>query len=193
MIRINLLSVERRAQKSAALDSAQRITLLCSLILVGSAIAIGYWFWSLRAESTQLDQDIAAARQETARLATVLRQVERFESRKQQLEQRVLLIEQLRKGQSGPVHLLDQISRSLPDRMWLTQLKQEGTALTIEGRASSLTALSDFVGNLEASPFFKRPVEIMDSQLDPQPQGELIKFVVKAEFATPAAAEAPGA
>ena len=59
------------------------------------------------------------------------------------------------------------------------------SGLTIEGRATTLTALSDFVGNLEGSRYFKRPVEIVNSQLDPQPQGELIRFSVKAEFAAP--------
>ena len=42
-------------------------------------------------------------------------EVEQFEAQKQQLQQRVSLIEQLRKGQTGPVHMLDQISRALPN------------------------------------------------------------------------------
>ena len=34
------------------------------------------------------------------------------------------LIEQLRKDQTGPVHMLDQISRALPPMLWLTEMKQ---------------------------------------------------------------------
>ena len=37
-----------------------------------------------------------------------------------------MLIEQLRNGQTGPVHMLDQISRALPPMLWLTELKQAG-------------------------------------------------------------------
>ena len=77
-----------------------------------------------------------------------------------------MLIEQLRKSQTGPVHMLDQISRSLPPMLWLTALKQDDTAITIDGRCTSLTALSDFVANLEATGYFKKSVEILSSQLE---------------------------
>ena len=39
------------------------------------------------------------------------------------------------------------------------------TTLTIEGRCLSLTSLSDFIGNLEASRYFMRPVEIVESEV----------------------------
>ena len=52
--------------------------------------------------------------------------MQQFEQRKAQLQQRVALIEQLRKSQTGPVHMLDQISRALPPMLWLTELKQAG-------------------------------------------------------------------
>ena len=41
----------------------------------------------------------------------------------------------------------------------------------MDGRTTSLTALSDFVANLEASGWFKKPVEILDSQVDQTAQG----------------------
>ena len=77
------------------------------------------------------------------------------------------LIEELRKGQSAPVHMLDELSKALPEMLWLTQVKQDGGDLTIEGRCTTLTALSDLVGNLEGSGYYRRPVEILDSQVEP--------------------------
>ena len=197
MIRINLLAPgrEHAKRKAPGLPLAQRVTIACSLILVGAGLGILWWWWALDRQSTQLDADIAAAQRETARLKTLITQVETFEQQKQQLQQRVALIEELRQGQSIPVHLLDQLSRALPDMLWLTDLKQDtGGDLTLEGRCATLTALSDFVGNLEQSTYFTRPVEIIDSQVEPAapPAGELIKFSVKARFA-PAAAPAPAA
>jgi type IV pilus assembly protein PilN len=107
----------------------------------------------------------------------------------------VSLIEQLRKGQTGPVHMLDQISRSLPQMLWLTELKQTGSEVVIDGRCTTLTGLSDFVANLESSGYFKKSIEIVSSQTEPMPQppGELIKFSIKAIFQPPnqAAAAAP--
>ena len=88
------------------------------------------------------------------RLRTVIQQVQQFEQRGAQLQQRVTLIEQLRKGQTGPVHLLDEVSRALPDTMWLLELRQSDTEVIIEGRCTNLNALSDFVSGLEVSNLF---------------------------------------
>ena len=54
-------------------------------------------------------RDIARGRARDQQLRSVLAQVQKFEARKAQLQQRVTLIEQLRNGQTGPVHVLDQI------------------------------------------------------------------------------------
>lgn len=190
MIRINLLVVDReRAKRRAKFQLGQKVTVGCSLILVAAALLVGWWYWSLENQSAELDQRILDAGNETVRLQALIQQAQQFEQRRAQLQQRVTLIEQLRNGQSGPVHLLDQISRSLPDTMWITAMKQSGADVVIDGRCLSLTALSDFVGNLEASTFFERPVEIIDSQVETagptQASTELIRFSVRAKFIAP--------
>ena len=188
MIKINLLTVER-AKKKAPFQFAQRLTLGCSLILILAVLFVGWRFLSLTKESARLDSEIAAAEQETTRLRSILAQVQQFEQRKTQLQQRVTLIEQLRKEQADPVHMLDQISRALPPMLWLTQLKQSPSSseVVIDGRCTTLTDLSDFVTNLEASGYFRRSVEIVSSQTEALavPPGELIKFSIKAQFQQP--------
>ena len=196
MIRINLLAVERERTKRTRvlIPAAQRVTIGASLILLATVLVIGWWYWSLRTESIQIDEDIAKAETETQQLRAVLGQVQQFETRKAQLQQRVTLIEQLRRGQSGPVHLLDELSRSLPDRLWLTSMSQKGETFTIEGRTTSLTALSDFVANLESSSWFKKPVEIVDSTVEQNAKaGDLVRFSVRAEFNNPEAPPPPPA
>jgi type IV pilus assembly protein PilN len=198
MIRINLLAVERERTKRprAVIPAAQRVTIGATLILVATALGIGWWFWSLRKESRDLDTGIARAETETQQLRSVLGQVQKFETRKAQLQQRVTLIEQLRRGQTGPVHVLDEVSKSVPDRLWLTSMIQKDKEFTIDGRTTSLTALSDFVANMEGSAWFKRPVEIVDSQVEQNAQsGDLVRFTIRAQFEnldSPAAAAAPG-
>jgi len=198
MIRINLLAGERERPKTKAavpFDIGQKVTLVGSLILVAAALGIGWWWWSLDREKARIASDISEAQRETARLQSILHQVSAFDKQKQQLQQRVALIEALRKGQSGGVHMLDEVSKALPEMLWLTQLKQDGGELTIEGRCTTLTALSDLVANLEHSRYFRKPVEIVDSQVDnAQTQGpELIKFALKATFAIPGMQPAPKA
>jgi len=191
MIRINLLAVERervRSKRVVLIPAAHRVTVGATVILVGTAALIGWWFLTLRQQSAQLDIDLTQAETETRQIRSVLEQVRKFESQKAMLQQRVTLIEQLRKGQYAPVHLLDEVSKSLPDRLWLSDLTQTGTEFTIGGMTDSLTAVSDFVANLEGTRWFKKPVEILDSQVQTDAKaGDLIKFQIKAQFNDPTA------
>ena len=190
MIRINLLAVERDRNKKKAVTlgtTGQKLTVGCSLIVILAVLFMGWRYWTIGHESTQLDEEIASAQQETIRLHSVIQQVQQFEQRKAQLQQRVVLIEQLRKGQTGPVHMLDQISRALPSMLWLTELKQVGPDVIIDGKCTTLTGLTELVSNLEASGYFKRSVEIVSTTTEAAtpPAGELIRFTIRAVFQQP--------
>lgn len=200
MIRINLL-VERRAVKavSKGFQAGQKITVIGSLLLVLTVGGLGWRYWALGQQEAEVAREVAAAQREEQRLAEILKQVLEFEARKKQLEQRVALIDELRKGQNAPVHMIDQISRALPEMTWLTSLTQKDYTLTLQGRCLSLTSLSDFIGNLEASRYFARPVEIIDSTVLPGDgkTPDLIQFTIRGTFQmagaeTPAAATAKG-
>jgi type IV pilus assembly protein PilN len=197
MIRINLLASERERTKKRAVTLGtvgQKLTIGCSLILILAALFCGWRYWTVTRESAQLDAEIAAAQQESGRLRSIIVQVQQFEQRKAQLQQRVVLIEQLRTGQTGPVHMLDQISRALPPMLWLTAMKQANAEVIMEGKATTLTGLSEFVSNLETSGYFKRSVEIVNTTTDPasQSSASLIRFTIKAVFQRPGEA-APAA
>ncbi len=188
MIRINLLAVERSAAKKtrgAVVTAAQRVTIGAALILLSTLVAIGWWYWALHTRAIRLDEEIAAGEVKAQQLRSVLAQVQKFETRKAVLQQRVTLIEQLRRGQSAPVHVLDEISKAVPDRLWLVSLGQRDKSFTMDGRTTSLTALSDFVANLEASEWFVKPVDILDSQVDQTAQGDLVRFTLRATSVNP--------
>jgi type IV pilus assembly protein PilN len=195
MIRINLLSVERaKTTKKIAFQSGQKLAIGCSLILILAVVFIGWRYWTVTRDSTRLDDEITKSQAETTRLHSIIQQVQEYEQRKAQLQQRVVLIEQLRKGQTGPVMMLEQISRSLPPMLWLTELKQAANNdIVIDGNCTTLTGLSDFVANLEASGYFKRSIEIVSTTTEilSRAPGELIKFSIKAHFQRPGEVEAP--
>ena len=189
MIRINLLTTERRTAKAAsskAFEPGQKMMVFGSLILVVVVAALGWRYWALGQQAARIEADIENARREEQRLAEILRQVKEFEARKAMLQARLDLIDSLRQGQNAPVHMIDQVSRALPDMTWLTNLQQapDGYTLTIQGRCLTLTSLSDFIGNLEGSRYFIRPVEIVDSSVvagnDKTP--DLIQFTIRGTF-----------
>ncbi|MAG71850.1 MAG: hypothetical protein CL471_16410 [Acidobacteria bacterium] len=192
MIRINLLTVQReRTRRRVGFDPAQKAAAACSVVLLATALGIGWWFWTMRQETAALAQEVALAQTETDRLSGVLEQVRDLESRRQQLQQRVALIEQLRQGQGQPVRMLDEVSRAIPEGLWLVEMVQDQAGLTIQGRTTTLTVLSDFIGNLESSGFFQLPVEMLDSQVEELTQSEVVNFSVRVQFLPPAVG-APG-
>jgi type IV pilus assembly protein PilN len=186
MIRINLLATERRAAKAASpgFQPGQKMMVIGSLVLVLTVVAVGWRYWAINQEKAQIAREIQTQQREEARLQEILKQVQEFENRRKMLEARVALIDELRKGQTAPVHMIDQISKALPDMTWLTSMQQNGYTLTIQGSCLSLTSLSDFIGNLEASRYFIRPVEIIESKTAPAANDgpELIVFTIRGTF-----------
>src|SRR5262249_61772908 len=99
MIRINLLAAERESKKKkATFQSGQKVTFACSLVLVLAGFVVGWRYLAISRESKKLDEDIAAAQTEATRLHGVIQQVQQFEQQKAQLQQRVVLMQQLRKS-----------------------------------------------------------------------------------------------
>jgi type IV pilus assembly protein PilN len=196
VIKVNLLTAERKVPKKRmvlAFGDGQKLIVGGSLVLVLGGLFIGWRYWTVMRDSSRLDTDIVVAQKEVTRLQSLLEQVQKFEDRKVQLQQRVALIEQLRNDQKGPVHMLDQISRALPAMLWLTDLKQTTVPneVVIGGRCTTLTGISDFVVALETSGYFKKSVEIISTTAEPldKPPGELIKFELRALFQRPGDAE----
>lgn len=184
MIHINLLPGSRAsATRFGAMDFGRRVTVACGVILLITVLVIGWRFWSLRQSDAQLTLELAAADAELQRLAPVLESLATLERQRTRLAERVDLVEALRDAQAGPVRMLDQISRSLPDGLWLSELRQSEDGVVVQGRAMTLIALSDFVANLESSGQVTPPVEIIGSQTEETPQGEVVRFELRARSA----------
>jgi len=210
VIRINLLAVERgKAKKKTTLDTGQQVLMGCGLILVLTVAGVGFRYFSLASALNQVKADVAREQVEQRRLAVILLQVQNLEDQRALADRKVKLIKQLRQDNTGPVHLLDEISRALPERLWLTELKQALPVATdpgvvevaMDGNVTNLTRLSDFIANLEASGYFKRETEIISTLTGPPPSGfigndDVTKFSIKARFQQPGASQpvtgAPG-
>lgn len=185
MIRVNLLAAEQHLAKAAAFSglSANKVHILGVLVVAACLAGAAYRHIDLQSQQTYADLQLQQAKEEEKRLKAVTEELARFEAQTALLQQRVALIEQLRKGQRSPVTLLDQVSRQLPDRLWLTQMNQAGAEVTLEGRTTTLTALSDLIGNLENSGAFTRPVEIVNTEVENgRGEADLMTFTVRASF-----------
>ena len=162
MIRINLLTEARAAatrKKSPFLPSGARLN---NLILLGGVAAgllyILIMFLVLNARSKNLDEEIARAQEEVARLKSIIDEVKGYEDKKASLEAKIQLINNLKTNQKGPVRLMDEISKALPDLVWLSELTVSGDQVSLKGRTLSPNAVATYLENLKKSPFFAEPV-----------------------------------
>jgi type IV pilus assembly protein PilN len=162
LIRINLLTEARAAaarKKSPFLPSGARLN---NLILLGGVAAgllyIGIMALILTSRSKNLDQEIATAQEEVARLKSIIEEVKGYEDKKASLEAKIQLINNLKTNQKGPVRLMDEISRALPDLVWLSNLTVEGDQVSLKGQTLSPNAVATYLENLKKSAFFAEPV-----------------------------------
>jgi Tfp pilus assembly protein PilN len=114
----------------------------------------GYKYYSLSSDMERLAAEIQQAEAELKKVEEDIRVANELEAKRARVQQQIDLIIQLKENQQVPVRLLDQISRNLPDFLWLTALSETGGGLTFTGKASTPTAYANFYNNLNASPYF---------------------------------------
>jgi type IV pilus assembly protein PilN len=135
---------------------------LNNLILLGGValglLYIGVMALILTSRSRNLDEEIARAQEEVARLKSIIDEVKGYEDKKASLEAKIQLINNLKTNQKGPVRLMDEISRALPDLVWLSELTVSGDQVALKGRTLSPNAVATYLENLKKSPFFAEPV-----------------------------------
>jgi type IV pilus assembly protein PilN len=97
----------------------------------------------LTVEITELEKDI--------------KEIDGLERQKERLLARMEIIEQLQKSRPEIVHLFDEISRQLPEGVYLTGMKQTGARVEIRGVAQSSTRVSALMRQIDASEWMMDP------------------------------------
>jgi type IV pilus assembly protein PilN len=191
MIKVNLLATTAGAAPPREwLPRNQRSTLWGLGMLLLSAAAAGGWWYVLHHQRTALDTRIAASEAELDRLKAASKLVDQLTARKNELTDRLALIDRLRDSKRGPVDLLQTLSSSVPDGLWLLEMKQSSTGVQVDGRAMSLTAVTDFAERMQNSGLFKHPVEILTTSTEVVEETNVVHFTIKAEPNPPATATA---
>lgn len=198
MIKVNLLATNPGAVAPKEwLPREQQSALGGVSVLVVTALALGGFWYFQGLQRAEIETQVSAAQAELVRLKDAASVVERTNARKTELTERLALIERLRASKRAPVSLLETVSYSVPEGLWLLEIKQAASSVQIDGRATSITAITDFTERLQNSGYFLRPVEIMSTATEAIEDTAVVRFVVKAEVVPPQspveAAAAPGA
>jgi Tfp pilus assembly protein PilN len=186
MIRINLLAAERPAakKKAAAAPGALKLYLFLAVFGGGAALLCGALWWIKSSALKELDGKIAQATQRQQQLQVIKKQVDDFEAKKRLLDQKVALIEKLQAEKGSAVRMLDEISKNLPDFVWLTDMTQTGPTVKFSGQSNSMNSVADFIANLQKSGWF--PKVELDTVTE---ANNVVTFTLTSTFQNPEAAE----
>lgn len=168
MIKINLVREGRAVRGAGAAPTAVAAAtagpgasnlnniLIVALLLLGVLAALGYWFVK-KNQLSERKETMALRETEAQKLEQVIKEVEEYQRQKESLQQRIDLINQLKQNQKGPVRIMDQISRDLPDLVWLDRMEITGGTITLAGRGLNPNAVALFVENIKNDPYFEEP------------------------------------
>ncbi len=151
MIRINLLPV--RAEKRR--EILRRHVFLAVGVVIALAAAIAAVHAMITSDIRDMEARIQERRAEIARLQTVIGEVREFRKKKRALEEKIQVIQKLEERQRGPVRVLYELARIVPERMWFERLRDSGGSVAVEGFAIDNQTIARFMTRMEASPLFR--------------------------------------
>jgi type IV pilus assembly protein PilN len=164
MIRINLLP--HRQIKRA--ERQRQFGLMAVLAAVAaSAIVFAGWTYLGAKKQFQLDRN---TRLETA-IAQLDKEIADIKGLKEQINnvlERKRVVENLQSNRSQAVVVLDELSRQLPEGLYLRSIKQTGNVITLEGIADTNARVATLVRNLSVSNWMESPslVEIKSTTVN---------------------------
>ncbi len=180
MIKINLVREGRAVRGAGAAPAAAAASaigagpanlnniIIGALLVLGLLLAGGYWFINKRELSNR--KEVAAQREaEADKLEAIIKEVDDYQKRKDSLQQRIDLINQLKQNQKGPVRIMDQISRDLPDLVWLDSMTIANGRVNLSGRGLNANAIALFIENVKNDPYFEEPSVGAMSQVSATP------------------------
>lgn len=94
---------------------------------------------------------------ETAKLDVALKEIQDLEATKAKLLSRMEVIQSLQQRRPQVVHLFDELVRTVPEGIYLSEIKQVGENLTINGVAESNGRVSAYMRNIDASEWMATP------------------------------------
>jgi len=179
MIRINLLPV-KAAQRKEKLKG-QLFVLALVLIVVAALCGSAYMFQLNRLQEAQAQID--QKRFEISKLMKTIGEVNQFKKRQQELRAKLDVMDQLEEARSGPVHLLDELYKAMPEKLWLTSFSETGGQANIAGIGLNEETVARFMRNLDDSAYFSN-VDLQVTQQSVQEGNKFQQFSLVAKIQT---------
>lgn len=180
MIKVNLAPPRQRKSLSLSVPGFS-LGSLFGVLSLASVVGIGGYWWTLTAEAARLEQDVTVMTARLIQLKDAIAEGNRYKAERDDLEKRLVAVEELTRGQTRSLHFLDMLAGTIPGDLWLSAATERESQLRISGTAFSANAVADFMANLESSGKFK-DVELVIARQDISKTPRTITFEVTCRF-----------
>jgi len=177
MIKINLL-LARKEKKRVGIRK-EYVVLIISLVLLFVFFIIIQW--KIDKEKEEILVQISNTKKEISHYKTLIAEVNKAKEDQKIFQDKLNVINSLRKEKASPARVLDEISMVKPEKIQLDSLKKEGSKLGIEGVALDDETVANFMTNLRKSKVFKNVDLIVSEQVE-QSKIKLKRFVLSCEI-----------
>jgi type IV pilus assembly protein PilN len=177
MIKINLL-LARKEKKRAGLGKELIVLILAIVLLLGTLI---FFQWGLNRKLADTSTQISKTKNDIAYYRSLTTELEKRKDEQKMLQNRLDVINSLRKDKARAAKVLDELSIDKPEKLQLESLKKEGTKLGMEGIALDDETIANFMTNLRKSKLFKNIDLVVSEQIE-QNKMKLKKFILSCEI-----------
>jgi len=172
MPRINLLpwrEDERKKRQRDFLISMAVSFVAAVIVLGGTILAYSQMIDHQQSRNLRLENEIVELERSIA-------EIDGLESQKERLLARMEIIEQLQRSRPEIVHLFDEITRQLPEGVYLTGMKQNGAVVELMGIAQSSTRVSALMRQIDSSEWLTDPgvIKVETTAAGPARQAEFV-------------------
>jgi type IV pilus assembly protein PilN len=170
MIKINLIPVKEKGKKKVGIKKDWVVLILSMVILF---VILFFLQWRINREIGDTTAKISDTKKEIVHFKALTADVNKAKEDQKTLQDKLNIINTLRKEKASPVRVLDEVSIQKPEKLHLESLKKEGSKVGIEGIALDDETIANFMTNLRKSKLFKN-VDLIVSE-----QSELSKIKIK--------------
>lgn len=150
MIKINLLATRDVKKK----ETMQQQVIVAILALIATLGIIAYFHVGIDKKINDTIEKKKEVNKEIASLEEEAKALKKLINKRNALRNRTIVIEELQSERYGPVMVMDELARMIPDEIWIDSFKLKNRNLVIKGYANGNEILSDFWIGLRASYYF---------------------------------------
>jgi type IV pilus assembly protein PilN len=153
MIRINLLPVRISKKKEAGKQQLVLFALAAAFALICN---FG-WSRSRSEDLASRQSKLARTKADIAQLDKIIGEVKNIKAEQAAVKDKLAVLEKLKAGRQGPVHMLDELASAVPKRVWIRRFEEKGGVATIEGSAGTIDDVSALLTALKNGRYFSLP------------------------------------